>query len=65
MWLDIGVLPSRGRNHPTLERVSKALYSDLLFFFLRFIFIIFYWKGGYTERRDREEDLPSDDSLPK
>ena len=35
------------------------------FFFLRFIFIIFYWKGGYTERRDREEDLPSDDSLPK
>ena len=25
----------------------------------------FYWKGGYTERRDREEDLPSDDSLPK
>ena len=33
--------------------------------FLRFIFITFYWKGGYTERRDREEDLPSDDSLPK
>ena len=24
-----GVFPSRGRNHPTLERVSKALYSDL------------------------------------
>ena len=35
------------------------------YFFLRFIFINFYWKGGYTERRDREEDLPSDDSLPK
>ena len=25
----------------------------------------FYWKGGYTESRDREEDLPSDDSLSK
>ena len=33
------------------------------FSFLRFIY--FYWKGSYTDRRDREEDLPSDDSLPK
>ena len=27
---------------------------------------LFYWKGRYIERRrDREEDLPSDASLPK
>ena len=48
--------------------------SEFLFisFFKRFIFlflflkILFYYKVRYTERRrDREEDLLSDDSLPK
>ena len=32
-----------------------------MWLFLKIIFI-FYWKGGYTERRDREEDLPTNDS---
>ena len=44
---------------------AQGPISQELYFFLRFIFIIFYWKGRYTEKRDREEDLPSDDSLPK
>ena len=39
-------------------------YKTCRIFFLKDLFY-FYWKGGYTERRDREEDLPSDDSLPK
>ena len=37
-------------------------------FFFKDLFLLlffFYWKGRYTERRDREEGLPSDDSLPK
>ena len=34
-------------------------------FFKGSFFIIFYWKGGYMEKRDREEYLLSDDSLPK
>ena len=36
------------------------------FFFKDLFLLFFYWKGGYTaRRRDREEDFPSDDSLPK
>ena len=41
------------------------LFSLQTFFFKDLFLLFFYWKGGYTERRDREEDLPSDDSLPK
>ena len=38
----------------------------LSFFFFKDLFLLFFhWKGRYTERRDREEDLPSDDSFLK
>ena len=49
-------------SHVESERVDEKV---CLFFGKDFIFIIFYWKGKKTQRRDREEDLPSDDSLPK
>ena len=39
----------------TKEVEQFQSFSFFLFFFSRFIY--FYWKGGYTERRDREEDL--------
>ena len=43
---------------------ENGLGTELLS--LKDLFLLFfYWKGGYTERREREEDLPSDDSLPK
>ena len=35
---------------------KRIFFKDLFYF---------YWKGGYTERRDREQDVLSDDSLPK
>ena len=40
-------------------------HENHFFFKDLFLLFFFYWKGGYTERRDREEDLPSDDSFPK
>ena len=77
-WLWIGsalaVAVTWGVNHwmeDLLLSISSSLYiSDLAIkmnksFFLRFI--CFYWKARYTDRRkrDREEDLPFIDSLPK
>ena len=80
-WLGIGiesaVALTWGVNHRTedLPLCLSSLYirlsnkknnknKSLKKFFLRFI--SFYWKVRYTERRrDREEDLPSDGSLPK
>ena len=53
--------PADGKFSFSLSPLSLTLF----FFFLKISFYYFYWKGGYTERRDREEDLPSDDSLPK
>ena len=48
-----------------LERHLKA-YAIIHNTKIKDLFLLFfYWKGGYTERRDRQEDLPSDDSLPK
>ena len=45
---------------------GSRLSINFSFFFFKDLFLLFFhWKGGYTERRDREEDLPSDDSLPK
>ena len=41
---------------PSRAKVVIFFFKDLFYF---------YWKGGYTERRDREEDLLFDDSLPK
>ena len=43
----------------------KVLLVILFYFFKIYFYYFFHWKGGYTERRDREEDLPSDDPLPK
>ena len=45
--------------------LSFVLSIIMLFFFKDLFLLFFHWKGGYTERRDREEDLPSDESLPK
>ena len=45
---------------------NPMILKSISFFFFKDLFLLFFhWKGGYTERRDREEDLPSDDSLPK
>ena len=46
--------------------VATELTLTSLFFFKDLFY--FYWKGGYTERRDREEDdrtERSDDLLPR
>ena len=61
--------PGRARRGP-LTTCATALSPELpvfngtLFFLFKDLFY-FNWKGGYTERRNREEDLPSHDSLPK
>ena len=40
--------------------------SNALFYLFCFLKIYFYWEIRYTvTRREREEDLPSDDSLLK
>ena len=48
-------------------RLLRQAHLLQLFFFKDLFLLFFHWKGGYTEKRDRdrEEDLPSDDSLPK
>ena len=51
-------------NEPTDGRSLSICFSNKIQF-KKFLFFFFYWKGRYAERRDREEDLPSDDSLPK
>ena len=46
---------------------ENALHTNLLIPMKIFCFLIvhFYCKVTFTERRDREEDLPSTGSLPK
>ena len=49
-----------------MHKIILPITEESFFFFFKDLFLLFFnWKGGYTERRDREEDLPSDDSLPK
>ena len=44
---------------------EKVQNKAVLFFFKDLCLLFFYWKVIYTERRDREEDLLSNDSLLK
>ena len=57
--------PARGRQVTSGNVIRSRLPQGFFFFFKIYFYYFFHWKGGYTERRDREEDLPSDDSLPK
>ena len=46
--------------------ISCSLQGMSSFFIFPKIYLSIYWKVRYTEmRRDTEEDLPSNDSLPK
>ena len=48
----------------TMNHLATLISNDYTFIYFLNLFY-FYWKGRYTERRDREEDLPSEDSFPK
>ena len=53
-------------SHRDTQMETPRYILILIYIFLKiYFYYFFYWKGRYTERTDREEDLPSDDSLPK
>ena len=71
-WMGSGAARIRTRTHMGSQQVQGEGFNHHYYyhtrpcrnqFFVRFIYL--YWKGRYTERRrDREEDLLSNDSLP-
>ena len=68
-WMEVGrlghkLVPIWDPGACKARTLAPKLWAPLNNFFKK-RFIYFYWKGRYTERRrDREEDLPPDDSLP-
>ena len=53
-------------SQATSRELEEHIQQFLSFFFFKDLFIYFYWKARYTERRrDRKEDLLSNGLLPK